>query len=169
MKRTYNVLNTIFIASLCISAAMVLLFETDILPDGVYHTATGAAEFVWATVMELLTICVIPVALRLFRFGSIARRLVSAEALLSWGSLRLLMLCVPMVLNTLLYYMYLFLAALITSRAPSLWSACRRQSPSRCTRPWQDRRSPPAHQRGCTPASGRIRRLRAPFRCLRRC
>ena len=86
MKRTYNVLNTIFIASLCISAAMVLLFETDILPDGVCHTATGAAEFVWATVMELLTICVIPVALRLFRFGSIARRLVSAEALLSWGA-----------------------------------------------------------------------------------
>ena len=76
MKRTYNVLNTIFIASLCISASMVLLFETDILPDGVCHTATGAAEFVWATVMELLTICVIPVALRLFRFGSIARRLV---------------------------------------------------------------------------------------------
>ena len=107
MKRTYNVLNTIFIVSLCISAAMVLLFETDILPDGVCHTATGAAEFVWATVMELLTICVIPVALRLFRFGSIARRLVSAEALLSWGSLRLLMLCVPMVLNTLLYYMFM--------------------------------------------------------------
>ena len=49
MKRTYNVLNTIFIVSLCISAAMVLLFETDILPDGVCHTATGAAEFVWAT------------------------------------------------------------------------------------------------------------------------
>ena len=98
MKRTYNVLNTIFIASLCISAAMVLLFETDILPDGVCHTATGAAEFVWATVMEL------------FRFGSIARRLVSAEALLSWGSLRLLMLCVPMVLNTLLYYMYMNVA-----------------------------------------------------------
>ena len=92
MKRTYKVLNTIFIVSLCISAAMVLLFETDILPDGVCHTATGAAEFVWATVMEL------------------ARRLVSAEALLSWGSLRLLMLCVPMVLNTLLYYMYMNVA-----------------------------------------------------------
>ena len=40
MKRTYNVLNTIFIVSLCISAAMGLLFETDILPDGVCHTAT---------------------------------------------------------------------------------------------------------------------------------
>ena len=53
-------LNAIFIASLCISATMVLLFETDILPDGIYHTATGASEFVWATVMELLTICIIP-------------------------------------------------------------------------------------------------------------
>ena len=72
MRRTYKVLNAIFIASLCISAAMVLLFETDILPDGIYHTATGASEFVWATVMELLTICIIPVALRLFRFRHIA-------------------------------------------------------------------------------------------------
>ena len=103
MRRTYKVLNAIFIASLCISATMVLLFETDILPDGIYHTATGASEFVWATVMELLTICIIPVALRLFRFRHIAERLVSAEALLNWGALRLLMLCVPMVLNTLLY------------------------------------------------------------------
>ena len=100
MRRTYKVLNTIFIASLCISAAMVLLFETDILPDGIYHTATGASELVWATVMELLTICIIPVALRLFRFRHIAERLVSSEALLNWGALRLLMLCVPMVLNT---------------------------------------------------------------------
>ena len=103
MRRTYKVLNAIFIASLGISATMVLLFETDILPDGIYHTATGASEFVWATVMELLTICIIPVALRLFRFRHIAERLVSTEALLNWGALRLLMLCVPMVLNTLLY------------------------------------------------------------------
>ena len=80
-------LNAIFIASLCISATMVLLFETDILPDGIYHTATGASEFVWATVMELLTICIIPVALRLFRFRHIAERLVSAEAQLGSTSL----------------------------------------------------------------------------------
>lgn len=107
MRRTYKVLNAIFIASLCISAAMVLLFETDILPDGICHTATGASEFVWATVMELLTICIIPVALRLFRFRHIAERLVSAEALLNWGALRLLMLCVPMVLNTfIVLYVY---------------------------------------------------------------
>lgn len=110
MRRTYKVLNTIFIASLCMAAAMVLLFETDILPDGICHTATGASEFVWATIMELLTICIIPVALRLFRFRHIAERLVSAEALLNWGALRLLMLCVPMVLNTLLYYMYMNVA-----------------------------------------------------------
>ena len=110
MRRTYKVLNTIFIASLCISLAMVLLFEADILPDGVFHTANGASEFVWATVMELLTICIIPIALRLFRFRSIAKRLVSPEALLGWGALRLLMLCLPMMANTLLYYIYMNVA-----------------------------------------------------------
>ena len=110
MRRTYKVLNTIFIASLCISLAMVLLFETDILPNGIFHTATSEAEFMWATIMELLTICIIPVALRLFRFRSIAKRLVSPKGLFGWGALRLLMICLPMVVNTLLYYLYMNVA-----------------------------------------------------------
>lgn len=110
MKHTYNVLNAIFWTSLSVSLAMVVLFETSILPDGVCHTATGSSEFVWATLMELLTLCTIPMALRLFRFGSVAKRLVSSDALCRFGSIRLLMLCVPMVVNTLLYYMYMNVA-----------------------------------------------------------
>lgn len=110
MKRTYKILNTIFGASLCLSAAMILLFETDLLPTGVCHSVDNATEFVAVTAMELLTLCIIPVALRLFRFDAVAKRMVSAEALCRWGSLRLLMLCVPMVLNTLLYYLYMNVA-----------------------------------------------------------
>ena len=49
-------------------------------------------------------------ALRLFRFSAVARQLTTTYALLRWGTLRLLMLCVPMVANTLLYYLYMNVA-----------------------------------------------------------
>lgn len=96
----------------CVVAALVLtvLFEVDFLPCGVLKGRDGSREFIAAMVMELLTICVIPVALRLFRFSRIASSLTSAEALLRWGLLRLMMLCAPLIANTLLYYLYLNVA-----------------------------------------------------------
>ena len=60
--------------------------------------------------MELLTLCIIPVSLRLFKFGAVSRRLVSAESLLKYGMVRMLMLCLPMLANTLLYYLYMNVA-----------------------------------------------------------
>ena len=60
--------------------------------------------------MELLTLCFIPVALRLFKFQFVANSLTSASNLLRWASIRMLMLCLPMVANTLLYYMYMNVA-----------------------------------------------------------
>lgn len=62
--------------------------------------------YVITVVMELLTIVVIPVALKLFRFKWVHRKLMSdkAIALLPWGTLRLNMLCLPMFINTFMYY-----------------------------------------------------------------
>ena len=60
--------------------------------------------------MELLTLCIIPMSLRLFKFGAVSRRLVSAESLLKYGMVRMLMLCLPMLANTLLYYLYMNVA-----------------------------------------------------------
>lgn len=97
---------TTFCVFLAVAAVMVILFETEMLPTGLLKTEEKSDEFVLLCLMELLTICVIPVALRLFRFGSVARRLTTPEALLRWAGLRLYMLCVPLVVNLLLYYLY---------------------------------------------------------------
>lgn len=98
------------VAFVVVALALTVLFETDIMPCGILKGRDGSGEFVAAMIMELFTICVIPVALRLFRFSRVARSLISAEALLRWGLLRLVMLCVPLVANTLLYYLYMNVA-----------------------------------------------------------
>ena len=97
---------TTFCVFLAVSAVMVVLFETEILPTGLLKTEEKSDEFVLLCLMELLTICVIPLALRLFHFSRVARRLTTPAALLRWAGLRLYMLCVPMVANLLFYYLY---------------------------------------------------------------
>lgn len=110
MKRTQSILMRLFCASVGMSLLAVVLFETDLLPCGIMKDDASSGEFVMATLMELLTLCAIPSALRLFRFASVRRRLATADGLLRMGLARLLMLCVPMVGNTLLYYMYMNVA-----------------------------------------------------------
>lgn len=101
---------TIFLTSIAVGLVIVVLFENDLLPCGIMISDDKSVEFVVATIMELLTICVIPVALKLFRFKRISKLLTSAEALSKWGTIRLLMLCVPMIINTVFYYMFMNVA-----------------------------------------------------------
>lgn len=110
MKDTQRLLMQTFCASVGVSLLMAALFEADLLPCGILKGSDAGGEFVAATLMELLTLCVIPVALRLFRFRRVADSLTTCGALRRWGMLRLLMLCVPMVVNTLLYYLYMNVA-----------------------------------------------------------
>lgn len=60
--------------------------------------------FATQMMMQLVTIVCVPVALRLFKWKVISRKLhANPGALRSWGSLRLGLICVPMLINTLLY------------------------------------------------------------------
>lgn len=97
-------------AFLAACAILVLVFESDLLPNGVLFTEDRAQETIVLTVMELLTIAIIPFSLRLFRFKQVAEKLTNAKRLLHWATLRMLMLCVPMTLNCLLYYLYMNVA-----------------------------------------------------------
>ena len=65
-------------------------------------------EFVFLTVMELAVVCLIPLALRLFKFKKIKQQIVEHgdEAHIKWGTIRLDMLLIPMMLNTLFYYLF---------------------------------------------------------------
>ena len=99
-----------FCAFVTLAAVVIALFETHLLADGLLAGKDPNREFVVLSVMELLTICIIPVALRLFRFNAVGRRLASPHGLLRFGMLRLLMLCVPMLVNAVLYYLYMNVA-----------------------------------------------------------
>ena len=61
------------------------------------------------TIMELATLACVFLALKFFKFKQIHQSLITekAPALLKYGSLRLLLLELPMLTNTLLYYMYM--------------------------------------------------------------
>lgn len=108
MKNVKNTLTVLLWTVLALALIVVVLFETDLLMFGYYAGSGEQAEFLLTTMMELLTLAVIPLALKLFKFPRVHADLVSrkAEALRKWGLLRLLMLLVPLLVNTLLYYAY---------------------------------------------------------------
>ena len=108
MKNVKNTLTVLLWTVLALALIVVVLFETDVLMFGYYAGSGEQAEFLLTTMMELLTLAVIPLALKLFKFPRVHADLVSrkAEALRKWGLLRLLMLMVPLLVNTLLYYAY---------------------------------------------------------------
>ena len=106
MKNVKNTLTVLLWTVLALALTVVVLFETDVLMFGYYASSGEQAEFLLTTMMELLTLAVIPLSLKLFKFPRVHADLVSrkAEALRKWGLLRLLMLLVPLLVNTLLYY-----------------------------------------------------------------
>ena len=108
MKKVRLTLTVLFWGTLALALLAVVLFETGVLDFGYYAGFGDQAEFLLTTMMELLTLAMIPLALKLFKFKSVHADLVSrkAPALQKWGLLRLLMLLVPLVVNTLLYYAY---------------------------------------------------------------
>lgn len=106
MKETQKILMTIFVASLGCALLLVVAGETNLLPTGIL-TEQKSAEFVVLSVMELLTICTIPLALRLFKFSAIRRRLTDSNGLRRWALVRMLMLACLMIINVLLYYLFM--------------------------------------------------------------
>lgn len=62
--------------------------------------------FFMQVVMEFVTIAVIPIALKLFSLKSIRSQLIEGKesSLLFWGTIRINLLCLPMLVNTWMYY-----------------------------------------------------------------
>ena len=108
MKKVSKTLMLIYVLLIAITLAIVALYELNVLESGVLADSKQT-EFVAMTAMELTTLCAAFLGLRLFKFPKIHSDLVTNEepAVLKWGILRLLILEVPMVVNTYLYYMYM--------------------------------------------------------------
>lgn len=84
---------------------IIILGETGIIPNGVIADCK-MTEYYIAIVMELLTICIIPVSLRLFRFRLVKKALALWAGMQRWATFRITMLGLPMIINALLYYLF---------------------------------------------------------------
>lgn len=108
IKKLNKILLTLFWATVIVTVFMVVAYETGLFVPGAL-IGDKVCEFAFVTGFELLTVCIVPLALRLFRFGYVARsiRQHGEKSMSRWAVVRLSMLGLPLVFNTLLYYLYL--------------------------------------------------------------
>lgn len=96
---------------IAVCLAIIIPYENDWLLSGSLQS-DKVLEYYVAIAMELITICLIPLSLRLFKFrivrNSLKRNPVSG--LKRWGSIRLAMLTIPMMVNAWLYYQFMNVA-----------------------------------------------------------
>ncbi len=93
-----------FLGYIAIALIIALIFELELLEISNLSSFPGVVFWI-QTIMELLMICLIPMALRLFRFKNITKQLAEkkVEALQEWGLIRISMIGLPMIVNTYLY------------------------------------------------------------------
>ena len=108
MKKVSKQLTAFYIAQIVIVLVIIVLFETDMLPVGI-KADDKQSDFVLTALMEIISLGAAFLGLRLFKFKLIHNDLVKrkAPAMWKWGMTRLLILEAPMVINTLLYYIYM--------------------------------------------------------------
>ena len=106
MDNVVKTLKFCFFAPIVFALLLVVLYETEIILPGSMKIGTQG-WFVILTIMELVTIALIPSALYLFKMKKVKESLVATPvpSLKKYGVIRLLMLGFPLVANTDLYYM----------------------------------------------------------------
>lgn len=132
MNKTISLLRTVLIANVGVAVVIAALYELDILPSGIL-AGRPQDEFLSTISMELITIVFIPVALRLFKTKDVEKRLEEGDikAFRKWGLVRILMITVPLVLNTLLYYSFMnttfgYMALILLICLPFIYPASRK-------------------------------------------
>ena len=132
MNKTISLLRTVLIANVGVAVVIAALYELDILPSGML-AGRPQDEFLSTISMELITIVFIPVALRLFKTKDVEKRLEEGDikAFRKWGLVRILMITVPLVLNTSLYYSFMnttfgYMALILLICLPFIYPASRK-------------------------------------------
>lgn len=108
VMNTEKKLRNLLIVTVAVPLLAAIVYECDVLPTGVF-AGNAQEEFLAVIFMELLTIVMIPLALRLFKAKDVERKVEEGDtsALRKWGALRILMITVPLLLNTMGYYLYM--------------------------------------------------------------
>lgn len=103
----------LFCCILLVAAAIYVCGDFVHVDMAVMAEATKGERFVASTVMILLTMALLPLSLRLFRFKRVTADLKEhgAVALKKWGVIRLACLGLLLVANTFLYYAFAFESA----------------------------------------------------------
>lgn len=108
MKSISRKLTFIYLFLAALTLVVILLYEMDVLETGVMEEEKQS-DFILTAVMELVSLGAAFLGLRLFKFKAVHHDLVSHKepAMQKWGVIRLLILEVPMLIDTLLYYLYM--------------------------------------------------------------
>ena len=108
MKKVSKQLMAFYTAQVALALVIIVLFETDVLPAGI-KADDKQSDFVLTAIMELVSLGAAFLGLRLFKFKRIHDDLVRRKeiAMWKWGMARLIILGAPMVIDTLLYYIYM--------------------------------------------------------------
>ena len=107
MKKTRKILLTTLWGALLVALLVILVYETSIIDQGAL-AGNAKAEFVTAVILELSALMLIPLVFWLFKWKKVREDMERRKegALLTWGLLRLLMLCIPMMAIILAYYLF---------------------------------------------------------------
>ena len=107
MKETRNYLSVLFTLICVIALGLYIGGEFMDMDIAVFSNMSDEKRFVLQTVSILLSLAVVPLSLKLFSMKKVREDLLGrkAPALKKWGTLRLLMLGMILIGNTLLYYM----------------------------------------------------------------
>ena len=108
MKKVSQQLIAFYTAQIALALVIVVLFELDILPTGIMAD-DKQTDFLLTATMEIVSLGAAFLGLRLFKFEVVSKSLVEQKekAMWKWGMTRLLILEAPMVINTLLYYIFM--------------------------------------------------------------
>lgn len=133
IEKTRKILTAMFVGVVTATLLLVVLFECAVIEEGLLVGRSTTTEFAVTYLLELLTIALLPAALRLFKFKRIEDDLRQRHglALRQWGVLRLSVIELLLVVNTILYYMYLntsfgYLAIIVVLCMPLVWPSRQR-------------------------------------------
>jgi predicted Co/Zn/Cd cation transporter (cation efflux family) len=106
MRETLKKLKIAYWTLVIILVLGLLLIETDVVPVGVLAGIDeGTTEFVFQTIATLVTLAMVYISLRLFRFKAIASRLKTDYG--KWSMIRIAMLGLSGVLSLAGYELFL--------------------------------------------------------------
>ncbi len=110
MKKTRNRLMALYCSFLAIATLLYILGEFLQVDMVLFIDASKQTTFVCSTLMILFTVALLPTALRLFKTIRIKADLVARkeQALAQWGTLRLCIIGLLLVVNTALYFAFAF-------------------------------------------------------------